>query len=93
MAYAVANKKVVSSIVSVELTLTVDEARTLRTILRNVSGSVSGSRRRHADSVLMALQGAGVGYYADSSADDEILTGTLFFKAKSMDAPVVGEEA
>ena len=52
--------KVNSLGISVTLTLSEDEARTLRVILQKVGGCPISSLRAHSDSVLKALQGAGV---------------------------------
>ena len=58
----------------VNLTLDEDEARALHAILRNVGGRPEKGRK-HAESVLKALTGAGVDSYARFELDGAIYFG------------------
>ena len=56
--------------VTYTLTLSEDEAATLRDILSNIAG-FPGTRREHADSIAEALDGIGMEFAEDGSDDIE----------------------
>ena len=51
----------------IELSLTENEAQTVRDILATVGGPISSSRRKHTENVLCALSNAGVQFRGFSS--------------------------
>lgn len=53
-------KTIMEKVTTVSLTLSLAEAETLLTLVRNASGHPLGSRRRHTDGILVALRHAGV---------------------------------
>lgn len=56
----ITTKPVVAPIESLTLTLTVDEAKTLKTILRHIAGDDKYSPRKHATSISIAIHRAEV---------------------------------
>lgn len=55
-----ANVEVKCIIESVMMTLTSEEANTLRDILANIGGCPDSSRRKYAEAIAEALDGAGI---------------------------------
>jgi hypothetical protein len=58
-------------IISVSLTLDVETAKTLKVILGRVGGSPTDSRRRHADAISDALEGAGITYRSTAAEREQ----------------------
>jgi hypothetical protein len=75
MARAVAEVTVVTTVESVTLTLSADEAEALRSVTGLVGGHPDYTARRHIDSIRDALDDVGVENHSDE------LTGSVFFKA------------
>lgn len=81
MAFATALKKTVSD--GVNLTLSQDEAETLRLILGHVGGSTHDTPRKHTDAVMEALKAAGI----RTPATKYNLEGVLRFKSANESNP------
>jgi hypothetical protein len=70
-------ERVTTETVTFTLTLTTDEAFAVASLLGRVGGSRDMSARKDTETVLRALEAAGVGWYR--SAVDRTLTGHLQF--------------
>ena len=57
----------VSEETTVTLTLSVDEAVTLHTVLANIGGDREAGPRKHTDAVYKALNSAGINYYGSAA--------------------------
>jgi hypothetical protein len=73
-------ERVTTETVTFTLTLNTDEAYAIASLLGHVSGNRESSARKDTETVLRALEAAGVGWYR--SAVDRTLTGHLQFGAR-----------
>lgn len=92
----VLDKEVFESVKEVNLSLTLDEARTLLSILYLIGGDLQTSLRKYSDSVLHSLENGGIAPYVegDSGLALHLFKGgcRMYFKDESDKTKTVSEE-